>query len=115
MFALSGPVVAAEDGFSVQVIESRGRTVTAELVDLDGDGRQDLLQAVTFGMPPDERRLVRVHIQSSEGEIAAQPTLEVTIPENSAAYDLAEVDGVPGAELLLLRPRGIGIVSFVRA
>ena len=38
--ACGGPV-------TVQVIESLGRTVTAELVDLDGDGRQDLMQAVT--------------------------------------------------------------------
>jgi len=105
---------AADDPFSVQVIESRGRTVTAELVDLDGDGRQDLLQAVTFGIPPDERRLVRVHIQTADGTIPPTPTLEAPLPENSAAYDLAEADENPGAELLLLRPRGIGIMSFVR-
>jgi hypothetical protein len=100
--------------FSVQEIESRGRTVTAEIADLDGDGRQDLLQAVTFDMPPNERRILRVHLQAADGSIPAAPTLVLPIPAESAAYDVAEADGVPGADLLLLRPRGIGIVSFER-
>jgi hypothetical protein len=113
--ALPTSAIAADDPFDVQVIESRGRTVTAELVDLDGDGREDLLQAVTFGMPPEERRLFRVHVQGADGEISPKPTLEVSIPPNSAAYDLADVDGVPGKDVLLLRPRGVGIVSFVRS
>lgn len=112
----SARLAAAEDAaaFSVQEIESRGRTVTAEIADLDGDGRQDLLQAVTFEMPPDERRVLRVHLQAADGSIPATPTLVIPIPSESAAYDMAEADGVPGSDLLLLRPRGIGIVSFVR-
>ena len=39
-------------------------------------------------------------------------TLETPLPPNCAAYDLADVDGLPGDDLLLLRPRGIGILSF---
>ena len=62
-WVLCAAVARAEDPFAVQVIESRGRTVTAELVDVDGDGRQDLLQVVTFGMPPDELRVIRIHLQ----------------------------------------------------
>lgn len=110
----AGSSAAEEDPFGVRVIESKGRTVTAELVDLDGDGRQDLLQAVTFGLPPNERRVLRVYLQSGAGEIATTPSLVVPIPAQSAAYDLAQVDEHPGEDLLLLRPRGIGIVSFVR-
>ncbi len=113
-FGLSALPAAAADPFFVQVVESRGRTVTAELVDVDGDGRQDLLQVVTFGIPPDERRFVRVHLQNESGTIPPKPTLEAPLPENSAAYDLAEADDVPGVDLLLLRPRGIGIVGFAR-
>ena len=59
----------AEDPFTVQVIESLGRTVTAELADVDGGGRQDLVQAVTSGMPPDEKRVVRVYPQQAGGWI----------------------------------------------
>jgi len=98
----------------VQVIESLGRTVTADLADLDGDGALDLLQVVTFGMPPRERRLIRIYLQDAEGRIPGAPTLETPLPSNCAAYDLADVDGVPGQDLLLLRPRGIRILSFGR-
>ena len=98
----------------MQVIESLGRTVTADLADIDGDGALDLLQVVTFGMPPRERRLIRIYLQDAEGRIAGAPTLETPLPSNCAAYDLADVDGVPGQDLLLLRPRGIRILSFVR-
>lgn len=112
--ALAPSAAADEDLFGVQVIESKGRTVMAELSDLDGDGRQDLLQAVTFGLPPEERRVLRVYLQSAAGEIAPEPDLVMPVPEQSAAYDLASVDERPGEDLLLLRPRGIGIVSFER-
>ena len=105
---------AAGDPFSVQRISSTGRTVTAALADLDGDGRQDLLQAVTFGMPPDERRVVRVYPQDAEGRIPDTPALEFAIAPRTAAYDIADVAGGPGSELLMLRPRGIEVISFER-
>jgi len=113
LWLLAGPA-SAEEPFFVQKIESQGRTVTAELVDLDGDGRQDVLQAVTYGMPPDERRALRLFLQAPDGSIPSTPTLETPIPRNSAAYDLYDVDGRPGSEMLLLRPRGIGTMSFQR-
>lgn len=88
--------------------------MAAELSDLDGDGRQDLLQAVVFGIPPEERRVLRVHTQRPDGSMPAAADLEVDLPPLVAAYDVADVDSRPGAELLLLRPRGISLVSFVR-
>jgi len=109
----SAGVAAAADPFSVQVIESLGRTVTADLADVDGDGVLDLMQVVTFGMPPSERRLIRIYLQDAEGTIPALPTLETPLPSNCAAYDLADVNAFPGEDLLLLRPRGIRILSFV--
>ena len=115
LWVVSAGTAAAKDPFAVTVIESRGRTVTAELADLDGDGRDDLLQVVTIGIPPAERRSIRAYIQSADGKIPSKPSIEVPLPPDSAAYDLADVDGQPGMELLLLRPRGIGLVSFVRS
>jgi hypothetical protein len=106
---------AADDPFAVQVIPSAGRTVTAELADLDGDGRVDVLQAVVFDMPPKERRVFRVYLQQSDGTIRETHDLEVKLPGPAATYDLANVDGAAGAELLLLQPRGVGIFSFSRA
>ena len=112
---LAGPVRAADDPFEVTVIPSNGRTVTAELADVDGDGRTDLLQAVTFGMPPDESRVLRVYPQRPDGSIAQKPEIEVPIPPASAAYDVADVNGVPGVEFLLLRARGSAMISFSRS
>ncbi|MEE2675221.1 MAG: VCBS repeat-containing protein [Myxococcota bacterium] len=113
-FLAAGIAGAAADPFSVQVIGSVGRTVTADLADLDGDGAVDLIQVVTFGMPPTEQRLVRVYLQDAEGAIPAVPSLETPLPSDCAAYDLADVDGVAGEDFLLLRPRGIQILSFAR-
>ena len=115
LFVALADIAVAADPFDVQVFESSGRTVTAELADLDGDGGVDLLQVVVFGMPPDQRRLVRVHLQAPDGTLSTEPSLEVPLPPNAAAYDLGDVDGAPGDELLLLQPRGIGILSFRRA
>jgi len=106
---------AGDEPFGVQVIPSTGRTVTAELTDLDGDGRVDVLQAVVFDMPPKERRFFRVYLQHSDGTIPESPDLEVAIPGSVATYDIANVDGVAGDEVLLLQPRGIGLFSFSRA
>lgn len=115
LLGLGAGTAAAKDPFAVQVIESQGRTVTAELADVDGDGAVDLLQVVTFGMPPDERRVVRIYQQDASRRIPSTPTLETPLPAGCAAYDMADVDGVLGDDLLLLRPRGIGILSFGRA
>lgn len=106
---------AIDEPFGVQVIPSTGRTVTAELADLDGDGRVDVLQAVVFDMPPNERRVLRVYLQQPDGTIRANHDLEVGIPRSAATYDIANVDGVAGDELLLLLPRGVGIFTFSRA
>jgi hypothetical protein len=104
----------ADDPFSVQMIESVGRTVTAELADVDGDGRTDVVQAVTFGMPPTERRVLRIYAQDAEGAIPSRPTIEFPIPSQSAAYELKDVLPEPGVEILLLRPRGIAILAVNR-
>ena len=77
---------AADDPFEVTVIPSRGRTVTAELADVDGDGRTDVLQAVTFGMPPDESRVLRIYPQRPDGSFPLKPEIEVPIPPASAAF-----------------------------
>jgi len=112
---VAAPVASAgSDPFSVQVIPSVGRTVTAELADLDGDGRVDLLQAVFTGLPPAERRVFRVYLQRADGSFAARFDLEVPVPEGSATYDVANVDGAAGDEVLLLQPRGVGILGFAR-
>jgi hypothetical protein len=111
ILALALGARAAEPVFDVVEIPSEGRTVAAELVDLDGDERVDLLQIVFVSMPPNERRRVRVFLQGESG-FSGAPDHELALPEGSATYDLADVLPSPGAELLLLRARDVVVISF---
>ena len=101
LFLLVASMASADDVFDLTTIPSTGRTVAAELVDLNGDGRTDLLQIVFRSLPPTEQRGVRVHYQAADGSIPATPSFEVLLPPGSAVYDLADVRGTPGTELIL--------------
>ncbi|MCX5739647.1 MAG: VCBS repeat-containing protein [Proteobacteria bacterium] len=112
-FAASGAF--AEDTplpFAVQTIPSAGRTVAAEIVDLDGDGRAELLAIVFRGVWPDETREIHVHYQNADGALPATPSWSAPLPEDAASYDLAPLDEKPGAELLLLVRDGIDVLSL---
>jgi hypothetical protein len=95
-------------------IASSGRSVAAELADLSGDGRADLLTFAHVGVPPEEQRLIRVHLQRSDGGLPAAPDHVVPLPAETAAYDIAPLPDEAGHQLLLLRPHGLTILSFAR-
>lgn len=107
-----GSRVAADDLFDVTVLRTRGRTVAAELVELNGDGRTDLLQVVIAGLPPSEQRTVRVFFQRAEGTLATAPDFETPLPPDGGGYDLADVRDTPGVELILARPADLMILSL---
>ncbi|MCZ6784723.1 MAG: VCBS repeat-containing protein [Proteobacteria bacterium] len=107
------PAIAADDEpFEILSIPGDGRTVAAELADLNGDGRTDLLQIAIIGIPPAERRLIRVRYQTAEGTLPELPDLEVEVPANSAVYDMADLRDTPGDEIVFLRPDRLTIVSL---
>jgi hypothetical protein len=112
LLALLPSVALADEVFDISTIPSTGRAVAAELVDLNGDGRTDLLQVVFRSLPPNEQRVVRVHLQAGEGSIPADPTFEVQLPPGSAAYDLADVRDAPGVEMVILRQSDLVILSL---
>jgi hypothetical protein len=103
---------SAEPPFEIVEVPTPGRTVMAELADLDGDGLADLIQVVFDGLPPREKRRLRVFHQRPDGAIAREPALDLPLPEGTAAYDLADVMPWPGTELLLLRRSGIGVLGL---
>jgi len=103
---------AADAPFAVTDIASTGRTVAAELADLDGDGRTDLLQVRFAELPPNERREVRAFFQRPDGSIPNAPDLVEPIVGGGAAYDVADVLPSPGSELLLLTRDGVALGSF---
>jgi len=110
--AVGAAAAAADDPFAVLTIPGEGRTVAAEMVDLNGDGRTDLLQIVFSGVPPDDRRRIRVYFQTSANTLPTRPDFEIPLPAESGAYDLADVRSTPGQELILLRPDDVLILSL---
>jgi hypothetical protein len=109
---LATSAARGEDPFAVREVPSPGRTVAAELADLDGDGRADLFAVVFSGVPPRDSREVRVYFQREDGALPDVPDRKLPLPEGSAAYDLVEVSGVPGRALALLRRDRVTTLAF---
>jgi FG-GAP-like repeat len=103
---------SGEDPFQIQKLALGGRVVQADLVDLDGDARGDLLCIRLEGMPPDERRTVHVFYQRTDHAFPDAADFHAPLPTGAAAYDLAELDEQPGAELILLRHDRITLLSL---
>ena len=109
---LASPASSADDDpFELITRPSKGRTLAAEIVDLDGDGRSDLLQLVSIDRPPREKRLLRVYLQSEAGTLPDVPSFERPLPSGAAAYDVADLSPLPGVELVFLHRRGVTIVN----
>ena len=112
---VAGAVGAAGDAaspFEIRSIVSDGRSVGAELVDLDGDGRADLLALVIRGMPPKEERELQVRFSDEKGRLADAPDWRAPIPAGAGAYDFGDLDGQPGDELLFLRADRLTVLSL---
>ena len=98
--------------FAVTELPNAGRAVAAEIADLDGDGRADLLVLSVAGVPPDEKRTIRVRYQAADGALPEAPSWEAPLPRAAAVYDIADVDGQPGSELVLLERDGLAVLSL---
>lgn len=102
----------AASAFEIQTLASDGRSVGAELVDLDGDGRADLLALVIRGMPPNEQRELQVRFSDEQGRLAEAPDWRAAIPAGAGAYDFGDLDGEPGDELLFLRADRVTVLAL---
>jgi hypothetical protein len=109
---VASTAASAEDAFRLIELPGPGRTAAAGLADLDGDGRSDVYTVALFGLPPRQRRELRIHFQRDDGTLRAGPDWAGDLPEGSAAYDVADLDGVPGQEFLLLRRDRVTALSF---
>jgi hypothetical protein len=75
--------------------------------DLDGDGRIDLLAVYRTGLPPHQKRFFAVFWNQGRN-FSARP--DQTIPVDDAvtcAFDVADIDGQGGAEILTVTTRGV--------
>lgn len=113
--ACAAAVTARAQGsgpFALRSLACDGRTVTVEIADFDGDGRPDLLALVTRGVPPDERRELELRFGAPGAELAADPELRAPLPVAPGGYDVGDLDGRPGQELLLLHADGVTALAF---
>jgi hypothetical protein len=100
-----------QPAFDVQSVPIAGRAVAAEIADFDGDGRAELLAIVIRGALPDERRALELRAIGDADAVAAEPSWTAPLPPGVAGYDVADVDGEPGVELLLLDREGVHVLA----
>ncbi|HKX45286.1 MAG TPA: VCBS repeat-containing protein [Planctomycetota bacterium] len=113
LLAGAGRAVADDDLFELTVLPTTGRSVAAKLADFDGDGRLDLFVGMFVGLPPDDRRLARVHLQRADGSFPSEPSFVKRLPDWSGVYDVEDVRAdSPGHELVILVPDGVVIESL---
>jgi len=106
------PSTAGELLFEVESIPSTGRAVAAELAELNGDGRMDLLVVGLQGLPPEEQRNIRVYLRRDDASLPQQPNYVIPLPKWSAVYDIADLKDSPGEEMVLLRPDRVTLLSL---
>lgn len=109
------PAFADDAIFDIQEVAVQGRVVTARFADFDGDQRSDLMVVSLAGIPPEESRTIWVYLQQDDGTFPATPSHSVPVPRWSSVYDVADLKDTPGAELVLLRPDGVTILSIANA
>jgi hypothetical protein len=102
----------AEDPFEIRLFPQRGRTTAAELADFDGDDRADLFRCVFAGLPGRETRSLEIHYQRGDGTFPDEPDYRAPVPAGAAAYDVSDLDGTPGRELVFLTRNRVQLVSF---
>ncbi|MCP4003709.1 MAG: VCBS repeat-containing protein [bacterium] len=105
----TAPASADSQHFDFFKLEFTGRMRTGVNVDLDADGRLDV--AVLLSRKDDPTRLrFETCLQTAEGFSANCTTIQ--LPAETRVFDIGEIDGLPGAELVILTDRGIRVASF---
>jgi hypothetical protein len=98
--------------FDLKKLMVLGDVVVVTAADLDGDGRLDIVAGYTNGVIPNVKRSLAV-FWNRDGSFGTAPDLALGLDEVQAfGFDLAEVDGQPGDELLLVTPQGVLSRSF---
>ena len=99
------PALAAR--FEARRLAVEGDILTVVPADLDGDGRIDLLAAYRSGVPPHQKRALAVFWNQGRS-FSARPDEVIGLDNRTTcAFDVADVDGQRGAEILTVTPSGV--------
>lgn len=105
LLATTAPAQESSAPFQLVTLPGPGRTAFAEIADLDGDGRGDLVIASFTKLPPNQQRKLRVHFQREDGSFREAPDWVAPLPDGSAAYDFLATPGGAREMLFLRRDR----------
>jgi FG-GAP-like repeat/FG-GAP repeat len=108
----AGTARAEVQRFEEKKLQVLGDVVVVTAADLDGDGKLDILVGYTSGVGPSTKRSLAI-FWNRDGVFGTAPDLALSLDEGEVfGFDLAEVDGQPGDELLLITPEGVLSRSF---
>lgn len=102
---------SARVGFDREVVKIKGRVLTTTHGDLDGDGQSDLLVAYRRGTGLDAHRYLGIFFRRKDG-FASAPSIAFEVPKQAILFDLGQVDGRPGLEVLYMSDTGVWAHSF---
>ena len=111
----SVPATAAEGDspyFNFFHLEFPGALRDRVVIDLDGDGLKDLALLFSRSDQPDNFWLTTC-LQSKAGGFAGNCS-NTPLPASARVFDIGEVDGKPGAELVIVTPEGVKMASFAQ-
>lgn len=105
--AATATATAAE--YAPFALEFEGRLRSGAIADFDADGRIDIGVLLSAERDPTDLRLATC-LQGDAGFAGPCPTIR--IPSEARAFDVADIDGAAGAELVILTPDGLRVASF---
>jgi hypothetical protein len=108
--AVASPLAHAAR-FETHKLAVDGDVVSVAAADLDGDGKRDLLVAYRRGLSPSAKRFFAV-FWNGGGNFSARPDLVLSVDESVCAFDVADIDGRAGSELLTIAHGGVSARSF---
>jgi FG-GAP-like repeat len=108
----TGAASAEPQRFTEKKLMVLGDVVVVTAADLDGDGKLDVIVGYTSGVGPATKRSLGI-FWNRDGVFGTAPDLALGLDESQAfGFDLADIDGQPGDELLLITPEGVLARSF---
>jgi hypothetical protein len=115
--ALAGPSpagAAQEEPFEIVTAQVPGRVL--QVISLDaGDAcpaaARGWLAVSVRGTPPDEERLISTFGCGEPGQIQPEPVRSLPVSPQVIAFDVADIDAVPGDEIVLLTADALRIES----